>query len=703
MKQSFSEEFLEVYNSIPFEFLKIEGLSKDELDIPLRKKSYDNNLKIAGEENANVGNKKNASHRSATLYEPWDKLLGYEKLYLKMNEFLDKDNSNNLLSEMLRGGILLHDSTGIDSPYCIAVSSYFLMRNGRDYVTTPNIEPGNFNSYMNTAVEMVMDLSKNFKGATVIFDLLIGMAYYTKHHRDTKLDIVKHNLKKLQPNRELTNVYISTQMETLATELVSIRRSYDDSLKLLQNLFKDDIISATNYVIDYKITNSFQSMVHLVNNQYRAGNQSPFTNLSIYSPRVLKDHFDFYEYPNGLGIDEYLDEILQIQLLFAKFFSNGIKGKDLKKVVSFPVVTINVPADEIGAEELIDKDKAWCKQIYLLFSKYNNLNVYRGLKLAICCRLLVEKAITDTVNSLGVVTNHKSYLATGSLRVTTLDFAHIAFKALLAEPNSLEKRIAKFNELLYEYLHMCVDILKVQRELIFENDKKGFFDLSLKQGIDYKALASSIGGLGLYEGCKIIYQGTHGETYSNDEILFGKNVLKICDEFASVASKEVGFTIGLEISVPGESGAIRLRNRNVHNFGIENIPYKELSNQFLPNTIDVEPHEKLRIESIFVEETPSTTITHFNIEEDLTPEGNYKLHMKIQEDYKIPHYALNSILYSCENGHLNKTTKYDGTCIECSGKILSKSSRSIGYFRDVDNEFGSGRRDEFYRRKYFEV
>jgi anaerobic ribonucleoside-triphosphate reductase len=191
--------------------------------------------------------------------------------------------------------------------------------------------------------------------------------------------------------------------------------------------------------------------------------------------------------------------------------------------------------------------------------------------------------------------------------------------------------------------------------------------------------------------------------YTDEELAIANNILKFIDGKCQEAIDKTGNIYNMELSIPGESGAMRLQKRDKLSYGDE-VEYRELSNQFLPATINANIHEKLKVENELCRYVSSTTIAHINIDTKLSEDAVVQLHKKIAEAYPhLSHYAFNPINYLCEEGHLNTTCTDEGRCIECDGKIVDRSTRSIGYIRSIDYEFGSGRKDEQSRRVYYKL
>lgn len=520
---------------------------------------------------------------------------------------------------------------------------------------------------------------------------MIGLGYYTKLERETKHLAYK-------------GVEFNKAVSQLASEMSTVKRTYAESItEILKNC--NNVEDAVDYIIDYKIKNLLQSWVHLMGNKFRKNHQSVFTNLNLFSPRILLDNFDYYIYPNGDKIHNYIGEITNIQLIFAKFFSKGIKGNRITKVVAMPVVTLMTPNDSVGGEALQKEDDEFIDAVLRYFHKYNNLNVYRGLKLAICCRISVEKPSHRVdVNSLGVVTGSNGNDAVGSLRVVSIAFPNIVNELININENfyklSLQERFDIFKTELKEKLLIADDILETQRNIIYERNTEGLYQLSKTGWVNFKKLASTYGGVGLYEALKLISNNEYGSKYTKEELDFGNEILKIIDEKCTSASNKYKNSYNMEVSIPAESMAIRFKDRDVIKYGEENIPYKELSNQFTPLTLEVDMVEKLQNEDYLSSIVDPTGICHINIDGEINPEQNVSLHRNLWKNYpNIDHYAFNAPISTCLNGH-SEPTQNDGKCIVCGANIEFTTSRSIGYFKTVEFDFGKGRRDEFKRRKF---
>ena len=139
---SIDSDFESKYSEISDDFLQIEALNIDSLDIGDRMRAYHSAKEVHGEENANVGNNINPSNREGVLFEPFRKMNSYNELYTQIKNDYGVDVANEAIEEMWTKSLLLNDSDGSDQRYCVAMSAHYLVNKGRDYVKdVPNTNP----------------------------------------------------------------------------------------------------------------------------------------------------------------------------------------------------------------------------------------------------------------------------------------------------------------------------------------------------------------------------------------------------------------------------------------------------------------------------------------------------------------------------------------------------------------------------------
>ena len=164
------------------------------------------------------------------------------------------------LKMLLEGYVYFHDSTKGYVPYCVGASCLDIIQNGRPYGEPLSVPPKRSDSYVAMCTEFLMDLSQEFAGAVAFTDFLVGLAWYTSREDNT----------------------------------------------------------------DKYIQNRLQSFVHVANNKFRVGGDSPFSNISVNSERVLLEVFDNYIFPDERRIADFIDEVMKVQKIFLEFANREI-------------------------------------------------------------------------------------------------------------------------------------------------------------------------------------------------------------------------------------------------------------------------------------------------------------------------------------------------------------------------------------------
>lgn len=623
---SIDEEFGNLLNSIDSDFLAIEGLTRDYLDISKRYDEYSNEgldtFSIEG--NANATGSKNYLSRHGEVYKSFEKLLNYQLIWRKCKELYGLERANQIIREAIEGTYMIHDMTnnGIDSLYCTTLTAKKVMLEGRPYNDVHSKPPRYADSFMGQIIELIIDASSRFAGALAIPDINVAFAYYTK-------------------KEELT---------------------------------------------DKQVKQLYQRLVHLVNNPYRSGAQSPFFNMSLFTKTGLLAAFGGYEYPDGSTILDYIDEILKNQLIFAKYFGQGIEDENgIKKPVAFPVVTINIIKDAI------DKDYEYVEQLMEAFNKFDNVNIYLGEadKFASCCRLINDVSKKNAINSFGAGAIGEQI--TGSSRVISLNLYDIALETVARYPKDHQE---KYFEVLGEKMGLARDALIAQRYIVDKRLKEGFNIFYNIGWIKLEDYFSTYGAGGLHEATKVIFDGSLKEDYTDEELEWAKKVPAFMEKYADENSDDF-VKLNVEFLTPLESGAKRLGRRVDIKYNKRNT---FVSNQLLPLPVKVSLARRLDIENTLGGATSAGGILHIGTEGEMPIDLKMNLLHKIVTKYpNVEHFAFNKTSSYCEDGHL--TLANVDKCQYCNKPIVEKILRVIGYYKPV-KQWSAARQEEFKKRQF---
>ena len=619
--QTFSEDFNDLYNSYNETesrkaLLSIEGISRDSLDIGVMSRKYftEHLSDISLDANSNSNDELSQNNYASEIVKGLSKLNSYYLLYHYSKGKFGQDRATQLVTSILDGDIYFHDASSVQIPYCMAYSTSFIMSEGRKYGQLWSLPPKRANSFLAQVTETTMDLSQSFAGAIAISDIIVNFCYYSK----------KENL--------------------------------DDNT----------------------IINLFQQFIHVMNNKFRVGGQSPFTNISIFDMPNLTKVFQHSVYPDGSKPD--FEYIMRIQKLFAEWFAKGDPVSGLP--YRFPIVTINISCDE-NKNILDDEFLDWVSTVNLPKGTFN-IYVNSGEKIASCCRLVNDQArMSARVDSFG-----NGGLNLGSHRVVTVNLPRIA---KLSRNNK-----ETFFDLLETRLEECRDLLQVHREEILKRRvDQGF--LMFYKPLNWFSLSrmfSTIGIIGIYEMCEFM-----GMDISQDDgQAFVLETLNFIEDFAIATSRQTGNSFNVE-EIPGESVATKFVQKDKLMFGDGEIPFELYSNQYIPLIQDVDLPNRIKITGKFQDVLSGGGILHLNVSDRITDPSIMKKLILYSVKHGVSHLAVNYGFGICKNGHTTICGNSD-TCSVCNSSMISHLTRIVGYFTKTDSWSTVRRKYEFPRRVF---
>jgi ribonucleoside-triphosphate reductase len=623
IETTFSEDYDNLYNKFNQnehgkKLLDIDGISRRCLDVGSMSHAYftQNLSNVTIDNNANADEGISPNNYGSEIVRGIQKLEGYYLIHRYATKRFDLKRANELLRSIWLGDVYFHDSSGIgvQQPYCFAASTTMIMLEGRPYGNLHSLPPKHSESFIGQCIEFTMDLSQAFVGAIALGDFFVNFAWYSK----------KENLS------------------------------------------------------DKTIQNELQKFVHVVNNSFRVGGQSPFTNLSLFDRPNLEKVFEHHLYPDGSKPD--FDYIVHIQKIFAEWFAKGDPASGFP--YRFPIVTINLLTDL--NKNIVDKD-------FLDFISRVNLergcfNIYvnSGEKVASCCRLINDSSRmnfkSDTLGNGGV--------QIGSHRVVTLNLPRIALRS--------KGDLKKFYSELDTILETSRDLLQIHREEILRRRvERGFlkFFEPLKW-FSLKHLFSTVGIIGVSEMNKLM----GFDITSEDGTQFTLDVLNYIEDFAKKTSIETKHSFNVE-EIPGESVASKLCQKDKVIFGEDKVPFELYSNQYIPLIENVSLPERIITTGKFMEILSGGGILHLNVAEQIKDSTIMKHLIEYSVQNGISHMAVNYGFGTCKNSH---TTICGNSpkCSICGEDIDDYVTRIIGYFSKVSNWSKTRRQFEFPKRVF---
>lgn len=294
-----TESIPEIYGiDKTIELYKVCGIAPENLD-PFQ---YRDRFFVKGETtnilstdtNANVSGNSIVQYQDE-VHKGLNKLITYNTLYSKLEEYYDTETANTCLKLLLNGTLFLNDSISFDLPYCYG-----------------------------------FDLTCLLEGLTV------------GNNQVLKMRPAKHS-----------RTFISQFIQLLAVASAELLGAcaFPNFFVLLDWFYRKEFGDA--YVFSTKTNKSilqdFQHIIYSVNWNFRRS-QTAFTNLSALDFGFLKEIFGDYVYPDFTKVN-----FVSVRALSMEFFEyfEELYGKD--GVPTFPVMTLACSLDR-KTNEMIDPE-----------------------------------------------------------------------------------------------------------------------------------------------------------------------------------------------------------------------------------------------------------------------------------------------------------------------------------------------------------
>lgn len=414
------------------------------------------------------------------------------------------------------------------------------------------------------------------------------------------------------------------------------------------------------------------------------GQQSAFTNTSVFDKEYLMALFGGAEFPDGELMIDHLDGIMEFQKLYMKIMSD-IRSENM---FTFPVSTISMIrkngkfADEEFAEWAIKHNMKWSDSNFFIDDSVSSLSN--------CCRLKSNIDDLGYFNSIG-----STALKVGSIKVNTVNLARIALDT---------DCVKDFKEELRSRISCCLKVLHVVRHIIRRNVEKGLLPNFSNGLINFESCYNTIGFIGIYEALKrfgFTYQDELGNTYyTKDGEDFGSAIFSIIEEEKSkfIEENKCDYMISCE-QIPAENAAAKLMKKDKFFYPEADIYDLPLyGNQFMPLGIKSTLQERVRVQSLFDGFCNGGSILHANID---APFKNYETARKMVEyiaDQGVTYFAFNTKIQACEDNH----AFYGTTCPICGKPIATEYTRVVGFIVSVKS-WTKERKAEYKLRKWENV
>ena len=634
LNKNFTTQYNKLQERYGTEIAKINGFDDNQLSYT---DFIDNFIDETNVADSSIDGNSNVSHKDmvsllAEMPKPHEKLLAFNKIYYELQKKYGFQVANNWLEAEWVGKLYMHDAnTSTFKHYCFAYDLKDLAERGLYFIGNSfNAEPAkHLTTFVDFVKEFIGYASNRSSGAVGLPNLIPYMYYFYK--------------------------------QDIANDYMGIKTSHTEQKYAEQE---------------------FQRFIYAVNQPYvRDGQQSAFTNTTIFDHPYFEALFGGSSFPDGSFMIDSEEEIINFQKIYMKVMSD-IRHHNM---FTFPVSTISLLrqsgkfVDEEFAKWSIKHNMEWSDSNIFVDSSVNSLSN--------CCRLKSNIKDLGYFNSVG-----GTALKVGSIKVNTINLARIAL-----DTNTEDEYL----EELKKRTILTLQSLDVLRHILQRNVEKGLLPNFSNGLVDFKHLYNTIGFIGIYETMKkfgYIKLDEFGNTFYTDNASnFGKKIFdtmhNTADEF--IKNNNCDYMINTE-QIPGESAAAKLMKKDKFFYPNANIYDLPLyGNQFIPLGIQTTGQERVRIQSLFDGFCNGGSILHYNIN---APFDNFDKAWKMVNyiaDQGVTYFAFNTKIQACKHNH----AFYGKICPICGEPADTEYSRIVGFYT-ATKVWSKERQSEYKMRKW---
>ena len=399
--------------------------------------------------------------------------------------------------------------------------------------------------------------------------------------------------------------------------------------------------------------------IYTVNYEFR-GNQSPFTNVSLYDKHFREQLIPAYAIQGISPKDSTVD---MVQKMYMDIFREELRREPL----TFPVTTACFSTEEVNGERRI-RDLDFLDAVSGYNLEQGFINYYMGdtSTLSSCCRL------RSNVNDLGYAnTFGAGSTKIGSLGVVTLNLPNIAFTV-----KGAERAKEAFFEILEDRVKDISYINQFKREFLRDRIRRGSLPLYTLGYMDLGHQYSTCGFTGLHEALEIL-----GYDIRNEEGLsFAKEILGTINAVNDKMSAKWKAPHNME-QVPGETSSVKLARKD-RIMGL-NKDYELYSNQFIPLCLEgVDILDRIYLQGQLDPACTGGAICHLNVGEPIEDIGAMNAIAYQACSDGVVYFAVNYALNRCSSGHIT-AGRDASSCPICGSEITDTFTRVVGFLTNT--------------------
>jgi ribonucleoside-triphosphate reductase len=592
------------------DFLTLDGIG-DQMDINKFSKDFFNTdtttADVSVDSNANVCARTSIEYNHE-MPKPVKKYNSYFLLWKQIKKDYGLLEANTVVEKVLRGDLYVNDSTDVALPYCFNYSTYDIALNGLEGVSkrVRVCAPKSLETFVRQVEQFMVVAANSTLGATGFADFLIVASLFVEKMKST---------------------------------------GYDGRIK----------------VDDYKIyvKEKLINFIYTVNWEFR-GNQSPFSNLSVFDRNFLESLCPDYTMDGKAANPETVHEL---QSLFLDAMNEEMRRTPL----TFPVTTACFSIDD--DRNIVDKD--FVKFIAEKNKEFGFINMYNGKMstLSSCCRLRSDRK-NEYFNSFG-----SGSTKIGSLGVVTANFPRLAMQSGGDEGVFIDK--------LRDAFFTAAKINNAKRKIVQRRIDLGAAPLYTHGYMDITKQYSTFGVTGLYEAVSILGKDILDED-GQDLVM---RTLEQINLWIDEAQELYQAPHNCE-QVPAESSSVKLAKKDKvlgYDCGVSFY-----SNQFIPLIAKANMLDRIRLQGKFDGLFSGGAICHVNVGERIEDTKNIEDLIFYAAKSGVVYWAVNYLLRICNDNH---TWVGSDRCPICGKEWSEEITRVVGFFTNVKN-WNKVRREE---------
>ena len=631
------KDFITQYNKLQAEYgtemAQLNGFGDDQLSYTDFIDNFiddDTVADVSIDGNSNV-RRKDMVTLLTEMPKPHRKLLAFNKIYYELKKKFGFRTANTWLEYEWTGKLYLHDAdTSTFKHYCFAYDLKDLAEKGLYFLGVSNTQPAqHLTTFVDFIKEFISFASNRSSGAVGLPNLIPYMYYYWR--KDVEADYL------------------------------GVKSSGNEKKYAVQN---------------------FQRFIYAVNQPcVRDGQQSAFTNTTVFDRPYFEALFGGSEFPDGTFMIDSEEEIIEFQ----KWYMEAMSDIRSENMFTFPVSTISLIRkdgkfeDEEFATWAIKHNMKWCDSNMFIDKDVTSLSN--------CCRLKSSIRDLGYFNSIG-----GTALKVGSVKVCTINLARIALDT--------ENEAEYITELKKRTL-INLKVLDTIREIIKRDVDKGLLPNFTYNLVDFEHLYNTVGFTGCYESMLrrgYVHHDIFGNTYyTKDAEAFGKKIFdtirKTTDKF--IADNNCNYQVSLEQSPVEQAASKLIRKDKLFYPESEIYELPVYGNQFMPLGVKTTLSERIRVQAVFDGFCSGGSILHANIQAPFDSYEKARMMTEYVADSGVTYFAWNTKIQACKHNH----AFYGDTCPKCREPVAREYTRVVGFYTPIES-WSSDRKAEYKLRQW---